>query len=83
MYFEKAECLDCLEEGCNNMGYHASPLNRGVKFLFTRSKPPFCLKSYPYVVEVTISSLNSKNSAGQIRVSFQIAFDTINVVLTK
>lgn len=58
--FQAGNCLKCSSKGCNQMGFHASPLNDlGDLYLSTHSgsSSPFC--HFPY--EIALYSVNSFN----------------------
>jgi hypothetical protein len=58
------------------MGYYTSVKSRGVKYLATNSRSPFC--AYSYTLSVVINDRANK-TAGEIRVTIK-SDDTVIVV---
>ena len=67
--FKKGNCMSCPSNGCNNMGFHASPLNDlGELYLTTTQSPdaPFCY--YHYQLTLVSADLKKKQTSGKFSI---------------
>jgi hypothetical protein len=78
--FEKGNCLDCSAGGCAKMGYNTPLSSRGIKYLMTYSKAPFCANAL--LSEISISASNVK-TAGEIGLIIQTGSLNQTILLTK